>query len=46
MDLIFALLIALGARHSAPAAYHAPVKTLPLVVQNDPAVIHEWHWGS
>lgn len=46
MDIVYALLIALGLRHSAPAVYTAPVKTLPLVVENDPAVVLDtWHWG-
>lgn len=47
MDIVYALLIALGLRHEAPAVvYHAPVKTLPLVVENDPAVVLDtWHWG-
>lgn len=46
MDYLAALLVLLGARHAAPATYHAPVKTLPLVVQEDhPTVLLERGWG-
>lgn len=47
MDIVTALLVVLGGvRHSAPAAYHAPVRTLPLVVPADPAVLSAQHWGA
>lgn len=47
MDFIYALLIMLGLRHPAPTQYHAPIKTLPLVVENDPqlAALGQWDWG-
>lgn len=44
MDIVYALLIALGLRHSAPAVYTAPVKTLPLVVETPATVLGEWQW--
>lgn len=44
-NVIAAALILLGLRHEAPAVYHAPVKTLPLVIEHDPAVIQTWNWG-
>lgn len=46
MDLIYAALILLGLRHPAPAEYHAPVRTLPLIVENDDSVIQMWEWGQ
>lgn len=45
MDYLAALLIMLGVRHPAPAVYQAPVKTLPLVVEHDPAIVQSWNWG-
>ena len=47
MDLLLALLIVAGLRHPAPAVhYQAPVKTLPLVVQDVPTVLDTWTWGA
>lgn len=46
MDIITALLIASGLLHPAPAQYHAPVKTLPLIVTNDGTVLAQWDWSS
>lgn len=46
MDLVYAVLIALGLRHNAPAEYHAPVKTLPLIVPAPADALGEWSWGS
>jgi hypothetical protein len=46
MDLLLALLIVAGLRHPAPAVYHAPVKALPLVVQDAPTVLDTWTWGT
>lgn len=45
MDIIAALLIALGLRHTAPAVYHTPIKTIPLVIEPAPGVIEQWSWG-
>jgi hypothetical protein len=46
MDIVTALLVMLGGvRHSAPASYHAPVRTLPLVAPADPGVLSAQHWG-
>jgi hypothetical protein len=46
MDLVYALLILLGMRHPAPAVYHAPVKTLPLVIETPASPLGEWDWGT
>lgn len=45
MDIVYALLIMLGLRHPAPAEYHAPIKTLPLVIEVDPMPLGQWDWG-
>jgi len=45
IDLIAALLIVLGMRHSAPAVYRAPVMTLP-AVHPLPTVLEHRNWGS
>lgn len=45
MDLIYALLILFGLRHPAPAVYRTPVKTLPLIIENDPSTLETWEWG-
>ena len=45
MDYLAALLIMLGVWHPAPAVYHAPIKTLPLVIEHDPAIVQSWKWG-
>ena len=45
MDLIYALLIVLGLRHPAPAEFHAPVRTLPLIVPAPADVLSEQNWG-
>lgn len=44
MEIVYALLIVLGLRHPAPAQYHTPIKTLPLVVAVDP-LLQSWGWG-
>lgn len=46
MDFVYALLILFGLRHPAPAVYHAPVKTLPLVVDTAPSPLAQWQWGA
>lgn len=45
MDIVYALLIALGLRHPAPAEFHAPVKTLPLIVPAPADALGQWSWG-
>lgn len=46
MDYLAALLIMFGVRHQAPAVYHAPVKHIPIVVENDPLILQTQHWGA
>lgn len=45
MDVVYAVLILLGLRHPAPAVYHAPVKTLPLIIEVEPSLLEQWEWG-
>lgn len=46
MDLVYTVLILFGLRHPAPAVFHEPVRTLPLIVENDPAIVlGGWEWG-
>lgn len=46
MDFLYAVIITFGLRHSAPLAYHAPVKTLPLIIESDPSPLGHWKWGA
>lgn len=45
MEIVYAVLILLGLRHPAPANYHAPIKTLPLVIPADQVPLDHWSWG-